>query len=76
MAKSFSILREDVDPTAIENSKLTTDCYYVYLEENRVDLARGSMVPIFDHYYDEGHTVSRIRLAGGNRNPKVMQPEV
>lgn len=73
---SMAILKEDVVPENIPKGNLTTDCYFVYTESNQVDLTRGSMVAIFDYYHDKGIKISRIALANGTRNPKVLQPEV
>ena len=73
---SMKILKEDIVPTDIPKGNLTTDCYFVFTDDNQVDLARGSMFAIFDHYHDAKKKVSRIRLAEGTRNPKVLQPEV
>ena len=77
MAKvTATVLKEDVDPASIKKTDLTTDCYYVYLSDGRVDLAKGEMVPIFDDYHDRKLTISRIQIAGGSRNPKRSNPEV
>ncbi len=70
------VLKEDIDPSSYKKSDLTTDCYFVYLSDGRVDLAKGGMVPIFDDYHDRKLTISRIQIAGGSRNPKLSQPEV
>jgi hypothetical protein len=70
------ILKEDINPGDFKKSSLTTDCYFVHLSDGRVDLAKGGMVPIFDDYHDRKLTISRIELSGGNRNPKLSQPEV
>ena len=76
MKATSSVLKEDIDPSEITRSKLTTDCYFVYLDTGRVDLNRGEMVPIFDDYHDRKLTISRITLAGGTRNPKNSEPEL
>jgi hypothetical protein len=74
--QSHSILKEDVKPEEIKSSNLTTDCYYIYREDGKIDLGRGGMVAIFDDYYDKKIKLSRIELAGGNRNPKNSEPEI
>ena len=77
MAKvDCKVLKEDIDPSSLKTSNLTTDCYFVHLSDGRVDLAKGGMVPIFDDYHDRKLTISRIQIAGGSRNPKLSQPEV
>ena len=76
MKQSHSILKEDIQPEEIKSSNLTTDCYYIYREDGKIDLARGGMVPIFDDYHDKGIKLSQIKLAGGNRNPKNSAPEI
>ena len=76
MAKATSsVLKEDVDPNEIQTSKLTNDCYFVYLDTGRIDLNRGGMTCIFDDYHDRKLTVTRIAQAGGTRNPKNSAPE-
>ena len=76
MKQSHSILKEDVNPDDFKCSNLTTDCYYIYHEGGKIDLARGGMVAIFDDYHDKGIKLSQIKLAGGNRNPKNSEPEI
>ena len=76
MKATSSVLKEDIDPSEISRSKLTTDCYFVYLDTGRVDLNRGEMVPIFDDYHDRKLKISQITLAGGTRNPKNSEPEL
>ena len=71
-----TVLLEDIDPADYPGTKLTTDCHFVYHEGGQIDLAKGGMVAIFDHYHDQGIKLSRIKLAGGNRNPKNSKPEV
>jgi len=70
------VLKEEIDPSSYKKSDLTTDCYFVHLSNGRIDLAKGGMVPIFDDYHDRKLTISRLELSGGNRNPKLSQPEV
>ncbi len=70
------ILKESVDPSDYKSLDLTTDCYYVYLEDGSIDLARGSMVGIFDMYYDKKKTITRIKLANGSLNPKLNKPNI
>ena len=74
--KGMLVLKEDIDPTDFKGSQLTTDCYYVFRTDKQVDLVRGGMVAIFDEYYDKGVMLTEIRLAGGNRNPKISKPEI
>ncbi len=75
MAQSAKILREDVDLGSISPKDLTTDCYFVYRGDGQVDIARaGSMVHVFDTYHDYGIRVTRIKHAGGYRNPKFQDP--
>ena len=70
------VLRESIDLTAIEPKKLTNDCKFVYCQNGRVDLVKEySSVHIFDHYWDRGIKITRIRHAGGTRNPKFETPE-
>ena len=77
MAKvGCKVLKEEIDPSSIKKSDLTTDCYFVHLSDGRVDLAKGGMVPIFDFYHDKKLTISRLVLSGGTRNPKLSNPEV
>ncbi len=77
MAKvTGKVLKEDVDPASYKSSDLTTDCYYVYLSDGRIDLAKGGMVPIFDDYHDRKLKITRIQQSGGTRNPKLFTPEV
>ena len=71
-----TVLLEDIDPADYPGTKLTTDCYFVYREGGKIDLAKGGMVAIFDHYHDKGIKLSRIKLADGNRNPKNSKPEI
>lgn len=75
MVDSF-ILKEDVDPSDYKSSDLTTDCYYVYLEDGSINLARGSTVGIFDMFYDKKKTITRIQLANGSLNPKLNKPNI
>ena len=74
--KGVLVLKEDINPQDFKGSQLTTDCYYVHRAGGKIDLVRGSMVPIFDEYWDQGMTLTRIQLAGGSRNPKISQPEI
>jgi len=69
------VLKEDVDPSEIKTSSLTTDCYYIHRVDGKIDLARGGAVPIFDDYHDRKIKISQIQLAGGTRNPKNSSPE-
>ena len=70
------ILKEDVDPSTIEKSSLTTDCYFIHREGGKIDVARGSAVHIFDAYYDKGIKLTQIEMSGGNLNPKLHTPEL
>lgn len=70
------ILKEDVDPNDIPKSDLTTDCYFIYRSGGKIDVARGSMVHIFDDYHDRGITLTRIEMSGGNLNPKLNKPRL
>ena len=74
--QSGTVLLEDIDPADYPGPKLTTDCHFVYCEGGKIDLAKGGMVAIFDHYHDKGIKLSRIKLANGSRNPKNSQPEI
>ena len=40
------IVKEDVDPSNISKSDLTTDCYFIHQTGGKVDIARGSAVHI------------------------------
>tara|TARA_R110001592_G_scaffold345500_1_gene637418 strand:+ start:347 stop:580 length:234 start_codon:yes stop_codon:yes gene_type:complete len=71
-----SVLKEDVDPSGIKTSDLTTDCYYIHRTDGQIDLAKGSATPIFDDYHDRKIKISQIELAGGTRNPKNSKPEI
>ena len=70
------ILKEDVDPSDIKKGDLTTDCYFVHCKGGKVDVARGSMVHIFDEYYDRGITLTQIEMSGGSLNPKLNSPKI
>ena len=70
------VLKEDVDPSSISKNDLTSDCYFIYLDNGRVDLAKGGMVPIFDDYHDRKLQITRIQQSGGTRNPKLFTPEL
>lgn len=70
------ILKEDVNPSEISKSDLTTDCYFVHRNGGKIDIAKGSMVHIFDDYYDRGITLTQIELSGGNLNPKLNSPNI
>ena len=72
----FVILKEDVNPDELKSKDLTTDCYYIYRESGTVDLAKGTMVHIFDDYYDRGITLTQIKLSGGSLNPKLNSPNI
>lgn len=70
------ILKEDVVPSDINKSDLTTDCYFVHRSDGAVDIARGSAVHIFDDYYDRGIRLTQIEMSGGNLNPKLNKPRI
>ena len=70
------ILKEDVDPTGIHKSNLTTDCYFIHRADGGIDIARGSMVHIFDDYHDRGITLTQIEMSGGSLNPKLNKPQL
>lgn len=70
------ILKEDVNPDEIKKSDLTCDCYFVYRTGGKVDVAKGSMVHIFDDYYDRGITLTKIDMSGGSLNPKLNKPNI
>ena len=72
----FVILKEDVNPDEIKKGDLTTDCYYVHRSGGKIDLVKGSMVHIFDDYYDRGITLTGIKLSGGSLNPKLNSPNI
>ena len=70
------IVKEDVDPTEVSKSDLTTDCYFVHRVGGKVDVVRGSAVHIFDAYYDKGIHLTEIEMSGGNLNPKLHTPKL
>jgi hypothetical protein len=70
------VVKEGVNPREIDPKRLTNDCYFVYRKDGNVDIARGSMVRIFDLYHDLGILLLRIIHAKGRRNPKFQEPEV
>lgn len=70
------ILKEDVDPNEISTGDLTTDCYFVHHSGGKIDVARGSMVRIFDDYHDRGITLTQIEMSGGTLNPKLNKPRL
>ena len=70
------IVKEDVDPSDINKSDLTTDCYFIHRTGGKVDVVRGSAVHIFDDYYDRGITLTQIEMSGGNLNPKLTSPKI
>ena len=70
------ILKEDVDPKEISTGDLTTDCYFVHRMGGKIDVARGSMVHIFDDYHDRGITLTQIEMSGGTLNPKLNKPRL
>ena len=71
-----TILKEDVIPTEISKSELTTDCYFVHRKGGKVDVVRGSAVHIFDEYHDRGIHLTQIEMSGGNLNPKLHTPKL
>ena len=71
------ILKEQVWPDEIHPRQLTNDCYYVHRSDGQIDIARaGKMVEVFDVYHDLGILLTRIKHAGGRRNPKFQEPEL
>lgn len=71
------ILKEQVWPEEVHPRQLTNDCYFVHRADGQVDIARaGKMVEVFDVYHDLGILLTRIRHAGGRRNPKFQEPEI
>ena len=75
MAKEVSILKEDIIPSDVPSKEMTTDCHFVHREDGTIDIVRGvSMVKIFDHYYDQKLKITKIEVAGGQLNPKLMEP--
>ena len=76
MASDCTILKESVDVTEHVSADLTTDCYFVHMDDGRIDLVRGSMVKIFDDFFDRKLTITRIQHAKGSLNPKLNTPRV
>jgi len=70
------ILKEDVVPSDIKKSDLTSDCYFVHHVGGKVDVAKGSAVHIFDEYYDKGIRLTQIEMSGGSLNPKLNKPKL
>lgn len=73
---SARIIKEDVDPRDIHPRDLTNDCYYVYRKDGQVDIARGTMVRIFDTYHDLRIILVKIKHAEGRLNPKFQEPRL
>ncbi len=76
MASDCVILKESVNVNEHKSADLTTDCYFVHMGDGRVDLVRGSMVKIFDDFFDRKLTITRIQHAKGSLNPKLNTPRV
>ena len=76
MMTDSHLLKEGVDPSEFKSSDLTTDCYFVHLEDGSIDLARGSTVGIFDMLYDKKKIITRLELANGSLNPKLRKPNI
>ena len=75
--KDVVILKRDVIPKDIPSKDLTTDCHFVTRAGGCIDLVRGiSMVKIFDYYHDKDIKIKSIEVSGGQRNPKMQEPEV
>ena len=73
--KDVTIVKEGIIPKDISSKKLTTDCHFVTREDGGIDIVRGvSMVKIFDHYHDKKIKITAIEVAGGQLNPKLMEP--
>ena len=73
--KEVTILKKDVKPSDILSKQLTTDCHYVTKICGNIDVVRGvSMVKIFDYYHDKKIKITAIEVAGGQLNPKMMEP--
>lgn len=71
----FRIVAQDVQLWEVDPKKLTTDCYTIIRKDGIVDIVRGKMVRIFDHYHDLGIRLQKIEHSGGCRNPKFQEPE-
>ena len=75
--KEVTILKRDVIPSDISSKQLTTDCHYVTRAGGCIDLVRGvGMVKIFDYYHDKDIKIKSIEVSGGQRNPKMQEPEL
>jgi len=75
----IKIVAEHVNLPALDLKFLTNDVKAVLYEEDgkeSVDLARGSMVDVFDTYHDLGYKVKRVWSVLGYRNPKLQECEL
>jgi len=70
------IVKEDVLPSGIKKTDLTTDCYFIHRKDGKIDVVRGSAVHIFDDYYDRGIQLTQIEMSGGSLNPKLNKPNL
>ena len=71
------IIKENVVVSDVDLADLTTDCMFVYLEDNTIDVVRApAMVKVFDEYYDAGKRITKIDFSGGRLNPKIQTPRL
>jgi hypothetical protein len=68
------ILHKDCSPELKKNKELPRDTYLVsYLVDNELKydiVSSGSIVSVFDYYYDEYRNVNAIVWTDGKINPK------
>jgi hypothetical protein len=70
----INIIHRECDKSVAKDKKLPTDSYIVgYIKDGNLtyDIARGTKVELFDHYYDNFRCVKSIEWTDGVVNPKL-----
>lgn len=78
MEGKIKVIHSNCDPSLSNNKSLPSNSYLVsYLDGEKLiyDIAQGSRVSIFDHYYDHYRNVISINWTEGRVNPKVYNSQ-
>lgn len=79
MGGSINIIHRDCDKSLSKDKSLPLNAYIVSYSDDGItkfDIAQGTQVNIFDHYYDEYRNVISIQWTDGRVNPKMYnQPK-
>lgn len=79
MGGKIKIIHKDCDKSLSQDKSLPLDSYIISYSDDGIikyDIAQGTRVSIFDHYYDEYRNVISMKWTDGKVNPKIYnQPQ-